>query len=62
LEVGFEAGVGGDAGVGEEEAFVEVVCDDDLYGFVDAPGGEELARVGGDVNAVDAGACGDGGG
>lgn len=55
-EVGAEAGVVGDARVGEEEAFVEVVGYDYLDVLVDFAGGEELAGVVGDEEAVDVGA------
>jgi hypothetical protein len=55
-EVGFEAGLGGDARVGEEEALVEVVRDEDLDLLVDDAVGEEFAGVVGDEDAVDRGA------
>jgi hypothetical protein len=56
LEVGGELGLGGDARVGEEEAFVAVVGDEDFDFGVDFLGGEEAAWGAGDEEGVDVGA------
>jgi hypothetical protein len=57
LEVCLEAGIVGDTGVGEEEALVEIMGNNDADGAVNAARNKKLAGVVGDEETVDIGTC-----